>query len=189
MEEIYDIRCTGEGFDNISNICQLTLLKRIGGAAWLESGAHTLSYYLDNPSTNQPTVQRTGVSGWSNFGFGGGLDNLLPVELLNFSAVNDNNNSLLTWTTLSEVNNDRFDIYHSTNGINFEKIGEKDGFGTTSDVHQYDFVHFNPPTGENYYFLHQIDFGGSSEDSDIELVIIEGNQELQVVNTLAGKHS
>lgn len=182
----YDITCTGEGFDNIIDLCQITLLKRVNGGNWFENGDHQEPFYL-NGNIQQPTVSRQGASGWSNYGFGGGDNNLLPVELVSFTARNVNNNSLLNWITASELNNDYFEIEHSLNAIDFTKIGEVDGNGTINSENYYDHTHYAPPSGVNYYRLRQVDFNGEFAYSGIRSVLIEhsGQNTMEVVNTLA----
>ncbi|MCP4121589.1 MAG: choice-of-anchor D domain-containing protein [Bacteroidetes bacterium] len=181
----YDITSTGEGFQTINDICQLSLIKRVGGGNWSENGVHQAPYYLDAPGNAQPTVQRTGASGWSNYGFGGGPQNPLSVELISFEAENVNDNSLLTWETASEINNDYFEIMHSLNGVDFNTIGATQGHGTTSAPHDYSFTHLLPPAGINYYRLAVFDFNGNSELSDMRQVRIGRESSFDVVNTLA----
>ena len=53
--------------------------------------------------------------------------------------------------TVSEINNEYFEIEHSLDGIDFEMIGSVQGNGTTNLYHQYRFVHLNPSNGNNYY--------------------------------------
>ena len=97
----------------------------------------------------------------------------LPVELLYFYAEKENENVRLDWQTATEINNSHFDVEWSTDGINFEKIGEVAGAGTTNDVQFYDFLHKNPVDGENYYRLRQVDFDGKFEYTDV--ILIEWN--------------
>ncbi len=94
----------------------------------------------------------------------------LPVELVNFKGELRENRVSLNWTTLSEVNNDRFEIEHSVNGIDFIKIGETNGHGNSSKKTDYFFEHLTPQQGLNYYRLKQIDFDGNYEYSQIESV-------------------
>ncbi len=178
----YDISCTGEGFNNVVDPCEITLLKRVDFGDWLEDGFHQLT----TNGSSKPTAKRTGVTGFSNFGFGGGITNLLPVELVSFTATNQNNNSLLNWITSSEVNNDYFEVEHSLDAISFEKVGDEDGNGTTSETRLYEHIHYSPPAGVNYYRLKQVDFDGRFEYSNILSVLIknEDNNTMQVVNTI-----
>ena len=98
----------------------------------------------------------------------------LPVELLSFNATNINNQQVqLNWSTASEKNNATFEIEWSTDGINFTKIGEQIGFGSTSEIHNYQYIHQQPTAGINYYRLKQIDFDFNFSYSKIVSVNID----------------
>lgn len=95
----------------------------------------------------------------------------LPVELIDFQAkAMQDLKTELKWQTATELNNDRFEVEHSLDGVTFDRIGSIKGAGTTNLVQDYDFLHRNPSTGTNYYRLKQIDFDGTFEYSDIEAV-------------------
>jgi choice-of-anchor B domain-containing protein len=91
----------------------------------------------------------------------------LPVELISFNALALENHNLLTWTTGSEVNNDRFEIERSDNGSSFTKIGVVNGAGnsTTTLVYQYEDPEIEQ--GTIYYRLRQVDFDGVNSLSDV----------------------
>lgn len=94
----------------------------------------------------------------------------VPVELVNFSAEKQNENILLRWETATEINNDYFDIEWSIDGINFEKIGQVKGVGTTIENQSYEFLHDLNRIGFEkrhgfYYRLKQVDFDEQYEYS------------------------
>ena len=95
----------------------------------------------------------------------------LPVELVDFQAKKiDNSKVQLTWKTASEINNEGFEIEHSTDGRNWDYLDFVDGNGTSNKVHYYEFSHENPSKGVNYYRLRQLDFDGQFEYSVIRSV-------------------
>ncbi len=98
---------------------------------------------------------------------GSGTTTVLPVELINFTAVKADLGLELQWQTASELNNEKFEIEMSQNGRRFKKIGEVKGYGTTQTQVDYDFEVKEPPVGLSYYRLKQIDFDGQFEYSDI----------------------
>ncbi len=102
----------------------------------------------------------------------------LPVELLYFYVEKATNGALLSWETATEINNDYFDVEWSTDGINFESIGQVQGAGTTTEVQSYEFLHDNPVNGNNYYRLKQMDFDEVFEYSNIVLL----NYQLSIIN-------
>lgn len=108
------------------------------------------------------------VSSFSTFFIHGPKNtNVLPVELLDFYAEKQNEYIRLNWQTATEINNSHFDVEWSTDGLDFEKIGEIAGNGTTTETHFYNFLHKNPANGINYYRLRQVDFDGQFEYTDI----------------------
>jgi hypothetical protein len=93
----------------------------------------------------------------------------LPVELTSFEVTCEENNSKLSWTTSSEINNDYFVIEKSYDGLLFEKIGTKKGFGNSSVVIDYSFKDDDVKSGLSYYRLKQIDFNGEYSYSNIRV--------------------
>jgi hypothetical protein len=89
----------------------------------------------------------------------------LPVTWSYFNGYYSDGQSFLEWHTASEINNEGFDVEHSTDGIHFVKIGWVEGHGTTNVANQYQFIHDHPEQGWNYYRLKQIDYNGAFEYS------------------------
>jgi Secretion system C-terminal sorting domain len=87
----------------------------------------------------------------------------LAITVLNFTGKATNNNQvLLHWETINEVNFSHFDIERSNDGVDFKKIGSVN-FTAKS---KYDFLDENPFL-KNYYRLKQIDIDGKFEYSKI----------------------
>ena len=85
----------------------------------------------------------------------------LPVTLIDFSALNKNNQySLLTWQTSSEIDFDHFEIEHSTATTAFTSIGMVTGRSNTQGSQYYNFTDNNPIEGANYYRLKMVDKDG-----------------------------
>lgn len=103
----------------------------------------------------------------------------LPIQLLYFTAKKENTNIILQWATASELNFDRFEIEHSLNGLNFTTLSKTQGAGhTTSEIHEYDYIHPSFAQGINYYRLKSVDLDGQFEYSDI--IAIEADAQLAV---------
>ncbi len=108
---------------------------------------------------------------FSPFTFGSvAAQNTLPVNLTQFSAGNNGSAVVLSWTTASELNNERFEIERSGNGKTFEKIGTVTGQGTSSQLKRYAFQDKNPLAGETFYRLVQVDFDGTKTYSKLVMV-------------------
>ena len=173
----YDITFDAEGFTTINNLCQLTALKRVGAGNWLQSGNHKAA----TGTLLRPIVKREGATGWSNWGFGGGPNNPLPIELLSFNAVLNKSNTVdLSWSTASEINNDFFTIEKSKDAIHFEEVLQQKGAGNSNSVLNYNDVDKNPFSGVSYYRLKQTDFNGDYTYSDIVPVSLNNKDVLNV---------
>ncbi|UII24947.1 T9SS type A sorting domain-containing protein [Fulvivirga maritima] len=88
--------------------------------------------------------------------------NPLPISLESFTGENDDLVNHLYWTTLSETNNDYFEIQRSVDGVNFETITIISGAGTSAESISYNYTDATPGFGVNYYRLKQVDFDGTS---------------------------
>ncbi len=91
----------------------------------------------------------------------------LPVELSGFKAELKGKTVLLSWQTLTENNNEGFEIQRSKNGLNWEALGWEAGQGDAATAHSYSFTDNRPMLGKNYYRLAQTDFDGRIEHSEI----------------------
>ncbi len=85
----------------------------------------------------------------------------LPVELVSFTAQNNQSSVTLKWKTLFEQNNSHFDILRSDEGDNFKFIGSKKGAGNSSAIINYNFTDYSPFKGTAYYKLKQVDYNGN----------------------------
>lgn len=165
--------------NNISEM-ELALFKsRDAGKTWEYKG-----FSSRNATSN--TVTLTGLDGFSRWTLGSSVTPL-PVDLISFTAAPTNHNSInLKWITASELNNDRFDIERSADGINFRKTGEVQGNGTTQQILTYSFDDkiSNAIFSSNntfYYRLKQVDYNGNFEYSEIKKVKLNNSaQELKI---------
>jgi hypothetical protein len=102
-------------------------------------------------------------------------NNPLPVELLSFDAKLNNDQVDLKWITLSESDNDYFDIEKSRDGQNWAYLMTVDGAGNSVATINYSAVDEKPYTGVNYYRLKQVDFNGEYEYSSVAKVNVPFN--------------
>ena len=99
----------------------------------------------------------------------------LPIELLRFEASYQAKDVLLEWETAMEINNDRFEVERSVDGLDFRKIGLIQGQGTTTTSQAYSFVDEEAYFLESsvfYYRLKQVDTDGQYTYSSIKVVKI-----------------
>ncbi len=108
---------------------------------------------------------------------------VLPVTLVKFTAVKQDQTSLLSWTTASERNNKGFEVQRSADGKGFTAIGFVDtkapGGNSQSEL-TYNLIDNRPLTGNNYYRLKQVNLNGSFEYSVVRLLNFDKNQAIRI---------
>ena len=125
-------------------------------------------------------AQKLGFTSFSEGGSGGSNDPL-PVSLLYFTAeIITNEHVKLQWETVSEQNNDRFEIERSSDGIIYDIIGIVDGNGNTNESITYIFNDRFPSTGFNYYRFRQVDYDGNWEYSNTVAVKLLDNSDIPI---------
>jgi hypothetical protein len=111
------------------------------------------------------------VSNGAFFSKSSNIQTPLPITLLDFTAIKQNEKqSLLSWITTSEINSSHFEIETSTNGEIWNKIGELQAQGASLQSAEYQFIHQKPALGINYYRLIMTDRDGSAETSPIRML-------------------
>ncbi|WP_281615307.1 T9SS type A sorting domain-containing protein [Flammeovirga sp. SubArs3] len=87
----------------------------------------------------------------------------LPVELVYFEAITNNDAVELIWETASEENNSHFLIEKSTDKRNWLVVDQIKGMGNSNISISYQLIDKAPYKGISYYRLTQVDFDGSYE--------------------------
>ncbi len=161
----YDITFDVSGFSQVNNICEIAAIKRVGSGYWHNSGQHV----ANTGNTARPVIKRTGATGWSNWGLGGGESNPLPVELLDYSISCRTHEISLHWQTASEINNDFFILEKSYNGIDFEELSRIPGAGNSNAISTYQYTDKQDENKLKYYRLSQVDFDGTREELGVRV--------------------
>ncbi|WP_133273253.1 T9SS type A sorting domain-containing protein [Hymenobacter radiodurans] len=96
----------------------------------------------------------------------------LPVELKQFTATAVRQDAQLNWATASELNNDRFVVERSLDGLTFSTIGTVRGKGTSTQQSKYSFTDAGAARFGTliYYRLKQLDFDGTATFSPVRTV-------------------
>jgi hypothetical protein len=92
----------------------------------------------------------------------------LPVHLVSFDARKEGAVAVISWSTATEENSDRFIIEHSVNGKVWYSIGEVPAKKESSVLVHYQYVHLSPNGGQNLYRLKMIDQDGTFAYSHIK---------------------
>ncbi|MEO5942072.1 MAG: Ig-like domain-containing protein [Ferruginibacter sp.] len=82
---------------------------------------------------------------------------ILPVNLIKFNAVKQNNTVALSWTTAQEANSKNFVIERSTDGITWTVLSMVNAAGNSTHESIYTATDFAPQSGVNSYRLKQVD--------------------------------
>ncbi|MBN8568643.1 MAG: T9SS type A sorting domain-containing protein, partial [Ignavibacteria bacterium] len=104
----------------------------------------------------------------------GPLNTELPVELASFTANTVHNNVTLNWSTVSELNNNGFEIERKSSSSNWSKVGFVKGNGTINNSVSYSYTDNNLSTGLYNYRLKQIDYNGNYEYYNLSNEVIVG---------------
>ena len=166
-------------------ISEITKLESLTIAHWNGSKWEMLAANATGDPASGRIRTVSPVTSFSPFTFGSTdvNENPLPVEIVNFIGHQSGNTVVLEWTTLSEKDNDFFEIERSTDGVNFETIGFVQGAGNSTEKIAYSFADNAPESGLAYYRLSQVDYDGTRSYADkvISIAYITGNISLTVV--------
>ncbi len=146
-----------------------------GNATQFDAGARNVDM-SSFPSGNKYFAIRTfdDVGNKSPISYTTSTDFSLPVTLTSFVAIAGYGQVVLRWVTASELNNEGFFLYRSTNeaGPYTNLLNQQiiQGRGTTNEQTEYEFVDENVEPGNTYYYkLVSRDFNGTIHESPIRV--------------------
>jgi hypothetical protein len=121
----------------------------------------------------------TPVSINSNCSVGAELPNPLPVQLISFNAVLEDDHVNLDWKTATETNTSHYVIERSSDGIHFSEIGMLFTEGNSTDIRTYHFEDRNGvvSSGNLFYRLRTVDIDKKNQYSAVKLIRIQARQE------------
>jgi hypothetical protein len=108
----------------------------------------------------------------------------LPIQLLVFNAVANNNQAIaLDWTTATEQNSKSFEIQKSTDGLNFTKIGAVDAAGNSNTDKRYLYNDLDVDADVLYYYrLKSIDLDNMYNFSRVVSAKVQSKNTLNDIN-------
>ena len=116
-----------------------------------------------NISSNQVSVT---LPAYSVVTLYGQQPNVLPIDLLNFSAKSSLSGNVLQWKTATESNSMGFEVLKSTDGLNYSKIKfekSKAQNGNSNAPVSYTYLDIEISEKEVFYKLNQIDKNGENK--------------------------
>ncbi len=88
----------------------------------------------------------------------------LPVEMLEFSASLQDKGTMVEWSTASENNSLKFDLYRSSDGSTWGLLDEIPAAGFSNSEVPYRYFDEDMLSGYSYYKLIQIDIDGEEDE-------------------------
>lgn len=103
-------------------------------------------------------------------------NNPLPLDFLSINAKRKGTGVEVSWTTINEVNTDRFDVERSTDGVAFMKVGSVAASRNTSEAVKYHHQDAQAPQGITlYYRVKQYDQDGKYDYSPVVALSADQN--------------
>ncbi len=139
------------------------------------------AFFNDMTDKNFNTIFFTNENtGWSG-GLGGALfkykSDVVPVDLISFTAKLSADQVKLEWQTSTETNNYGFEIEKRIDDGDWNNLGFVEGHNNSTSTNYYAFTDLNPIGGNIlHYRLKQIDFNGEYEFSNEVTVEITPNK-------------
>jgi len=97
---------------------------------------------------------------------------VFPVEFGAFRARHEENQVVLDWSTLTELNNDRFEVERSLDGTSFSVLASVRAKGNSDRLQTYEAIDPRPQIGQNYYRIRQVDIDGGISFSQTVSVFV-----------------
>ena len=165
-------------FDSELNGITETALKLFrsvdGGANWTDRGG------LVDATAN--TITLSGIDAFSIWTPSTPDIIVLPIKLTTFQVEKNGRSNLLSWITMTEVNNDFFTLERSVDGKVFEFIESVNGAGSSSLINSYSYIDNYFLKEINYYRLKQTDFDGVCSYSD--LISIDNREVVKTISKI-----
>jgi hypothetical protein len=96
---------------------------------------------------------------------------ILPVEFTSLTAECASTGVKVEWSTASETQCSHYNVYRSTDGVDYTFVTTVAGAGTSSEPHNYSVYDMNAASGVNYYRVDQVDFNGTTKPAPLASVM------------------
>lgn len=157
--------------------------RSVSGMSKWQSGVTSAWAFVNGTSAatltgSTPAYSKTVLVGNMNtgtyyFGVGGNVSSL-PVKLVSFDANKTNEDVLINWETISEINSSHFELERSEDGQLFKSIRNQKAAGNSNTKIAYHYIDNTPfkitQTSKLYYRLKAVDLDGTFTYSIIKSV-------------------
>ena len=174
----YSATFTANGSTDVIDFAKTVLIKRpSGGGDWTLDGTHVTS-----TGTNAaPILNRTGMTGFSEFAVGGEANIVLPLNLIYFTASKQADGNKLDWkVTCIGSPSVVLTLERSADSRTFSSIFNISASSVRCET-PFDFKDLTPRAGVNYYRLKMVDIDGRVTYSPV-VAIINSVKGLEIVN-------
>lgn len=129
------------------------------------NGSLVLKYTAVAPSSvaSNLTTTAAGFVGTTQFGSAQntvGVSTTLPVTIQSFKVARANGNTIVSWTTSSEINSEIFEVQRSNDGVNFSSVGTVNAKHNSYVTTNYTFTDNVQFDNTQYYRLLMVDKDG-----------------------------
>jgi hypothetical protein len=167
------------GADNWGQVQKITPTSRRGASEFGSAVAISELYaIIGSPLDDQDVVGQNTLPGAGSAFIFHTKSAPLPVKLTNFDAEKSEKQTLLSWTTTSEVNSDYFEIQKSGDAKTWVAIGEITSSGDSDALNNYSFTDQKPFSGNNFYRLKMVDRDGTFAYSRIRTLTFDHNKNI-----------
>jgi hypothetical protein len=112
-------------------------------------------------------------------------EELLPLEVINFEAINVESDARLTWKVTTPEDGQEFYVEHSDNGTTFEKLNT---IRAVHSVLNYEFIHRDPGPGNHYYRIVVRHTDGELDPTPVRLLQFKLDNALRVRSTIIDQY-
>ncbi|MBK9149386.1 MAG: hypothetical protein IPM12_16395 [Flavobacteriales bacterium] len=150
------------GLDNL----RISAMDHTGRVLFFNSGNYRVA--ANFTSAGVAGVETPGApNNPANLAFIATFDCPLPIELLTFTAQEEDRVARLRWSTANEQGNAWFIVERSTDAQRFMPIAQLPGAGDSHERRDYIFDDAQPLPGIGYYRLRQVDLDGGGSLSQV----------------------
>jgi hypothetical protein len=125
-----------------------------------------------------------GIASFFDINIAGGVSSSgpLPVNLIDFHVKIFGKRAVVNWSTASETNCERFELYHGLDGVSYNLLTTVSGAGNSNEIIDYQYSLDDMPSGINYFKLIQVDLDGKFESYLTQVIQASTNNSLITPN-------
>lgn len=170
---LYDISLVGDNLQGLNFYsCAVVLLKRADADDdWVQMSATTFT-------AADSSYKQTGVSGWSDWGFGADQLSPLPVSISRFVAQQQSQKVVVSWTSMLESPNEQYEVLKSTDGNQWRLLQTVYAKGSASETNDYAIIDETPSVLNYYMIRYSNEYGSIQHTAPVWVKMITQDQQV-----------